>query len=63
MNNILTATEYRASPEGVNLMGEKNKQALHPESSPFIHSFGYAYAGDLPACVTSLPIKSRAFMQ
>jgi hypothetical protein len=33
MNNILSGTKYRASPEGVSLMDETNKLAPHLERS------------------------------
>ncbi len=41
MNNILSATKYRASPEGVSLMDETNNLASHLERSPLIHGYGY----------------------
>jgi len=45
MNNILSGTKYRASPEGVSLMEETNNLASHLERSPLIHSYGYDYDG------------------
>jgi hypothetical protein len=48
MNNILSGTKYRVSPEGVSLMDETNNLASHLERSPLIHSYGYGYFG-LPA--------------
>ena len=45
MNNILSGTNYRASPEGVSLMDETNNLASHPGRSPLIHSYGYDYYG------------------
>jgi len=63
MNNILSGTKYRASPEGVSLMDETNNLASHLERSPLIHSYGYASAGDRPSCFARLPLKSKSFMQ
>ena len=63
MNNILSGTIYRASPEGVSLKDETNKLAPHLERSPLIHSYGYASTGDRPTCFASLPINSKSFMQ
>jgi len=63
MNNILSGTKYRASPEGVSLMDETSNLASHLERSPLIHSYGYESAGDRPTCLASLPLKSKSFMQ
>jgi hypothetical protein len=63
MNNILSGTKYRASPEGVSLIDETNNLASHLERSPLIHSYGYASAGDRPTCFASLSLKSKSFMQ
>jgi hypothetical protein len=63
MNNILSGTKYRASPEGVSLMEEANSLASHLERSPLIHSYGYASAGDRPTCIASMPLKSKSFVQ
>jgi len=63
MNNILSGTKYRVSPEGVSLMDETNNLASHLERSPLIHSYGYESAGDRPCCLASLPINSKSFMQ
>jgi len=63
MNNIFSGKKYRASPEGVSLMDETNNLASHLERSPLIHSYGYESAGDRPTCFTSLPLKSKSFMQ
>jgi len=63
MNNILSGTKYRVSPEGVSLMDETNNLASHLGRSPLIHSYGYESAGDRPTCLTSLPLKSKSFMQ
>jgi len=63
MNNILSGTKYRASPEGVSLMDETSNLASHLERSPLIHSYGYESAGDRPTCFASLPLKSKSFMQ
>jgi len=45
------------------LSGFMNKLASHLERSPLVHSYGYESAGDRPTCFTSLPIKSKSFMQ
>jgi hypothetical protein len=37
--------------------------AAHLERSPLIHSNGYESAGNRPACLAILPLKSRSFMQ
>jgi len=54
MNNILSGTKYRVSPEGVSLMDETNNLAAHLGRSPLIHSYGYESRGivqpALPAC-------------
>jgi len=63
MNNILSGTKYRVSPEGVSLMDETNILASHRERSPLIHSYGYDSAGDHSTCFASLPINSKSFMQ
>jgi len=63
MNNILSGTKYRVSPEGVSLMDETNNLASHLERSPLIHSYGYASARNRPSCFASLPLKSKSFMQ
>jgi len=63
MNNILSGTKYRVSPEGVSLMDETNNLASQLERSPLIHSYGYESAGDRPNCLPSLPIKSKSFKQ
>ena len=63
MNNILSGTKYRGSPAGVSLMDETNNLAAHLGRSPLIHSYGYESAGDRPTCFTSLPLKSKSFMQ
>jgi len=63
MNNILSGTKYRVSPEGVSLMDETNNLASHLERSPLIHSYGYESSGDRPTCLTSLSINSKSFMQ
>jgi len=63
MNNILSGTKYRVSPEGVSLRDETNNLASHLERSPLIHSYGYESAGDRPTCFASLPIKSKSFVQ
>jgi len=63
MNNILSGTKYRDSPEGVSLMDETNNLASHLERSPLIHSYGYESAGDRPTCFASLPLKSKSFVQ
>ena len=63
MNNILSGTKYRVSPEGVSLMDETNNLASHLERYPLIHSYGYESAGDRPTCLASLPINSKSFMQ
>jgi len=63
MNNILSGTKYRVSPEGVSLMDETNNLASHLERSPLIHSYGYESAGERPTCFASLPINSKSFMQ
>jgi len=34
MNNILSGTKYRASPEGVSLMDETNTMAAHLALQP-----------------------------
>jgi len=63
MNNILSGTKYRVSPEGVSHMDEMNNLASHLERSPLIHSYGYESAGDRPTCLASLPLKSKSFVQ
>jgi len=63
MNNILSGTKHRVSPEGVSLMDETNNLASHLERSPLVHSYGYASTGDRPTCFASLPINSKSFMQ
>jgi hypothetical protein len=63
MNNILSGTKYRASPEGVSLIDETNNLASHLERSPLIHSYGYESAGDRPTCLASLPLNSKSFTQ
>jgi len=63
MNNIFSGKKYRGSSEGVSLMDETNNLASHLERSPLIHSYGYESAGDRPICLTSLPLKSKSFMQ
>jgi len=63
MNNIFSGKKYRASPEGVSLMDETNNLASHLERSPLIHSYCYESAGDRSTCLTSLPLKSKSFMQ
>jgi len=45
MNNILSGTKYRVSPEEVSLMDETNNLVSHLERSPLIHSYGYEYYG------------------
>jgi hypothetical protein len=63
MNNILSGTKYRVSPEGVSLMDETNNLASHLGRSPLIHSYGYESAGDRPTCFARLPLNSKSFMQ
>ena len=63
MNNILSGTKYRVSPEGMSLMDETNNLASHLERSPLIHSYGYESAADRPTCLASLPLKSKSFIQ
>ena len=63
MNNFLSGTKYRVSPEGVSLMDETNNLASHLEKSPLIHSYGYESAGDCPTCLASLSLNSKSFMQ
>jgi hypothetical protein len=63
MNNIFSGKKYRASPEGVSLMNETNNLASHPGRSPSIHSYGYESAGDHPACLASLSLNSKSFIQ
>ena len=46
MNNILSGTKYRASPEGVSLIDETNNPASHLERFPLIHGYCYESAGD-----------------
>ena len=62
MNNILSGTKYRVSPEGVSLMDETNNLASHLERYPLIHSYGYDSAGDRPTCLASLSLNSKSFM-
>ena len=45
------------------LFGFMNNLASHIERSPLIHSYGYESAGDRSICLTSLPLKSKSFMQ
>jgi len=63
MNNILSGTKYRASPEGVSLIDETNNPASHLERFPLIHGYCYESAGDRSACFASLPLKSKSFVQ
>jgi hypothetical protein len=45
------------------LFGLTGKLAPHPDRSPLIHSYGYESAGDRPACLASLPVNYKSFMQ
>jgi len=45
MNNIVSGTKYRVSPEGVSLMDETNNLASHLERFTLIHNYGYAHFG------------------
>jgi hypothetical protein len=63
MNNIFSGKKYRASPEGVSLMDETNNLASHLGRYPLIHSYGCESAGDRPACLDGLPLKSKSFIQ
>jgi len=45
------------------LFGFMNNLASHLGRSPLIHSYGYESAGDRPTCFTSLPLKSKSFVQ
>jgi hypothetical protein len=45
------------------LFGFMNNLAAHLERSPLIHSNGYESAGNRPAGLAILPLKSRSFMQ
>jgi len=63
MNNILSASKYCVSPEGVSLMNETNNLASHLERSPLIQNYSYESTGDRPTCFANLPINSKSFMQ